>query len=197
MPLKCAEKITSNSGYLGKIMNPKSRMLNQLTVSMSYLRGRDKKMNRKLYSRNTFLMLSIIVFGFTGCGGKEVVLPVDVEKQAFEDLRSEIREAIEDPAREAEAIALVDELAEDLYALRDKISARQQRFRQLHANYDTPRAEFDAFFKQINTEIQSNQKRVTENHRALLATTTPEEWLAISKARTQAMVAAIESLQAI
>ena len=48
--------------------------------------------------------------------------PVDIEKLAFEDLCSEIREVIDDPARESEALALVDSLVDDLASLREKIS---------------------------------------------------------------------------
>ncbi len=65
------------------------------------------------------LLFAVIVSTIAGCAGKDDVLPVDVEKQAFEDLRSEIREVIDDPAREAEAITLVDALAEDLNTLRE------------------------------------------------------------------------------
>ncbi len=143
------------------------------------------------------MLFAAVACVFAGCGGKDAVAPIEVEKQAFEDLRTEIRGAIDDPARETEAIALLDGLADDLHSLRDRISERKQRTRQLNANYNTPRADFEALFDQVDREIQSNQQRVTEKHRALLAITTPEEWSAISKARTRAMNAVIKSLQAI
>ena len=56
---------------------------------------------------------------------KDDVAPVDVEKQAFEDLRAEIVEVITDPVREAEAIRLVGVLEEDLATLRTNIAARK------------------------------------------------------------------------
>ena len=65
------------------------------------------------------LLFAAIACAFAGCGGKDAVAPIEVKKQAFEDLRSEIREVIDDPAREAEAITLVDALAEDLNTLRE------------------------------------------------------------------------------
>ena len=143
------------------------------------------------------LLFAVIGSAVAGCAGKDEVLPIDVEKQAFGDLRREVRDVIDDPAREAEAISLLDALAEDINALRETISERRQRTRQLNANYDTSRVEFEAFFDQIDKEIQSNQQRATKSHRALLAITTPDEWSAISKARTKAMKAAIKSIQAI
>lgn len=59
-------------------------------------------------------LLIAIALAFAGCGGKDAVTPVDIEKQAWEDLRSDVREVISDPEREAEAIKLVDVLADDL-----------------------------------------------------------------------------------
>jgi hypothetical protein len=44
----------------------------------------------------TLLCISVALF-FVACA-KDEVAPVDVEKQAFEDLRTEIREAITDSA---------------------------------------------------------------------------------------------------
>ncbi len=143
------------------------------------------------------LLFAVIVSAIAGCAGKDNVSPVDVEKQAFEDLRSEIREVIDDPAREAEAIALVESLVDELDSLREKISARRKRVSQLNADYDTTRADFEAFFDQVDKEIQSNKRQVSEKQRALFAITTPDERSAISKAHSKAMDAAIRNIQAI
>ena len=142
------------------------------------------------------LLFTVLGAAIAGCAGKDDVLPTDVEKQAFEDLRDEVREVISDPARETEVIALVNALAEDFSALRDKIAERNRQVGQLNANYDATRAEFETFFDRIDSEIRSSQQRATKSHRALLAATTPEEWSAISKARTKALNAAIRSIQA-
>jgi predicted nucleic acid-binding Zn-ribbon protein len=143
------------------------------------------------------LLIAAIAFSFAACAGKEKVSPVDVEYQAFEDLRTEIREAIDDSVRETEAIALVDALSDELNALRKTISERKRRSRQLNANYDTSRADFEAFVEQVHQEVKSNHQQVVEQHRALLAIVTPDEWAEISKSHTKAMKAAIKSIQAI
>jgi arginyl-tRNA--protein-N-Asp/Glu arginylyltransferase len=142
-------------------------------------------------------LLIAFAFAFAGCGGKDAVTPVDIEKQAWEDLRSDVREVISDPEREAEAIKLVDALAEDLNAFREVLTKRHERVRELNTNYDTTRAEFDAFLKQVSTEIQASQQRVSGKHQAFLAVTTPDEWSQLSKARSKAMTAAVKSMQAI
>lgn len=134
---------------------------------------------------------------FTGCASKDDVSPMEVETQAFEDLRSEIREVIDDPAREKEAIAMLETLTEDLETLRVSVSERRQQFRKLNANYDATRAEFEAFFDQVDSQIQSNKRQVSEKNRALFAIITPDERSAISKVHTKAMNAAIRNMQTI
>ncbi len=153
-------------------------------------------MNRP-FVRATALLLCIAVASLVVACAKDDVAPVDVEKQAFDDLRTEIREAIDDPAREAEAIRIVGVLEEDLADLRSSITARKARARDLNANYDTSRAEFEAFFAKIEAEVRDNQQRVSKTHRALLATATAEERSTVAKSHTKAMNAAITSLQSI
>lgn len=154
-------------------------------------------MNAPFSICKSFLVFAVIVIIADGCAGKSDLSPIDVQKQAFEDLRAEIREVIDNPQRASEAITLVDGLEGELQALREKILARQARARQLNVNYDTTRAEFDAFFAQVNKDIRLNQQRVAKSHHAFLALTTPDEWSQLSKARTAAMSASIKAIQAI
>ena len=142
-------------------------------------------------------LLCIVIASLVVACAKDDVAPADVEKQAFEDLRTEIREAITDAAREAEAIRLVGVLEEDLAALRSSITARKARARELNASYDTPRAEFEAFLAKIEAEVRDNQQQVSKTHQALLANVTPEERSAIAKTHTKAMNTAIQTIQSI
>ncbi len=154
-------------------------------------------MSELIYRWKSAMLFAAIACAIAGCGGKDAVAPSEVKKQAFEDLRSEIREVMDDPAREAEAIALVNWLVDDLDSLREKISARRKRVRQLNADYDTSRDDFQAFFDQVDKEIQSNKRQVSVRQRELFAITTPDERSAISKAHTKAMDAAIRNIQII
>ncbi|MCH8307415.1 MAG: hypothetical protein IH930_04670 [Proteobacteria bacterium] len=154
-------------------------------------------MSERTLSLKSAMVFVAIAFAFAGCASKDDVSPGDVKKQAFEDLRSEIRAVIDDPAREGEAITLVDELSEDLNTLREKISERRQRVRELNADYDISRADLEAFFDQVDREIKSNKRQMSEKQRALFAILTPDERSAISKAHTKAMAAAIRNIQAI
>ena len=83
-------------------------------------------MNQPFVRAAGALLCIVIALLVVACA-KDDVAPVVVEKQAFEDLRTEIREAIDDPAREAETIRLVGVLEEDLAAIRRSITARKGR----------------------------------------------------------------------
>ncbi len=147
--------------------------------------------------RMTSTLLCIAVASLVAACAKDDVAPVDVEKQAFEDLRAEIVEAIADPVREAETIRLVGVLEEDLATLRTNIAARKKRANELNANYDTPRADFEAYLAGVEAEVRDHKRRVSEAHRALLANVTAEERSAIAKTHTKAMNAVITTIQSI
>ena len=156
-----------------------------------------KKMTERAIRLHIVLFNSMImlVFAVSGCAGKNDLSPIDVENQAFEDFRTEIRNAIDDPERETKAIAIADGLREELASLRGKKEKRQNEFKTLNANYDTTRAEFDAVIKTTNDEIRMNQKRIFQKRDDFIAITTPEEWIQISEARTEAISAAFATLQ--
>ena len=94
-------------------------------------------------------VISAFFLSLAGCAGKDDVAPVEVEKQAFEDLRDDIRNAVTDPARWAEAIRLVGVLEQDLADLRASVTASKKRANEPNADYDTPRADFAAFLSVV------------------------------------------------
>lgn len=153
-------------------------------------------MNR-LFVRATGALLCIVVASLLVACAKDEIPPVDVEKQAFEDLRTQLTVSIDDPAREAEAVRLLGELEKDLAVLRNSVAERKAHVRELNADYDTPRADFEAYLARVEAEVRDNKDRVSKTHRAFRATMTAEEGSAIKKTHTSAMNAAIVSLQAI
>jgi len=154
-------------------------------------------MSERTLRLKSAMLFAAIAYAFAGCASKDDVSPADVEKQAFEDLRSEIRAVIDDPAREGEAIVLVNELSEDLNALRETIAKRRQRVRELNADYDTTRADFETFFDRVDRQIRWNKRQVSEKHLEFLAIMTPAERSAMAKTHSKARDAAIRNIQAI
>lgn len=132
-----------------------------------------------------------------GCAGKSDVNLADAEKQAFEDLRSEIRSVIDDDERETKAIEIVDQIAVQFVSLRSNREERRAQFKKLNASYDTTRAEFDKFIEESNANIHRNHNQLLEHRQALMSITTPEEWDPILDVRTKAVEAAFRFYQSI
>ena len=147
--------------------------------------------------RGATLLAIVLVLSVTACAGNDKASAIDVEQEAFDDLRAAIRETIDDPFREMEALTLTNELIEALEHLRERVTERRQRVIALYANYDTTREDFEAFFDEIETEIQVNRIEVVESERALLRVLTDEEEKSLEKAQTKAMKAATRSIQSI
>ena len=97
---------------------------------------------------------NLVILGIlAACAGDDIA-PEDIEKQAFDDLRAELREAIDDPERESEAIRLINAVQDDLAVLRATVEKRRQTVRQLNADYDTTRAEFEAYLASVEAEVR-------------------------------------------
>ena len=143
------------------------------------------------------LLVTVLMLSITACAGKNKASAIDIEREAFDDLRAEIREVIDDPFREMEALALTDELIEALDHLRERVTKRRLRMRELNEDYDTTREEFDAFFDDVEADIHVNRIEAIESERALVAVLTPEERILLEKLHTKAMKASIKSIQSI
>lgn len=147
-------------------------------------------------SRTVVLFLTAVLL-LASCTNRETPTPRDLEQQAFDDLRIKVQEIVSDPDRATQAVNLVNQLQQDLADLRSRVAARKERARMLNANYDTTRAQLDAFLASVEQEVRDNQARVSETHQALLASVNAEERAAIRRAHTNAMNSAIASIQAI
>ncbi len=147
--------------------------------------------------RGVTLLAIVLVLSVTACAGNDKASAIDVEQEAFDDLRAAIRETIDDPFREMEALTLTNELIEALEQLRGRITERRQRVMALYANYDTTREDFEAFFDEIETDIQVHRMEVIESERELLRVLTDEEEKSLEKAQTKAMKAATRTIQSI
>lgn len=151
----------------------------------------------RVFRLQPVIVFVAIALALGGCANKDDVSPAEDQAQAFEDLRNEIRNAVDDPNRESEAIEFVDALAANLQQLQENLTYRTKRTRELNSDYDTTRETFEAFFGEANKHIQANRKQVAETQRALFAILTPDERSSISKTHSKAMKAAIKTIQAI
>ena len=121
----------------------------------------------------------------------------DIEKQAFDDMRTEVREVIEDAEREASVVALVDTMEAQFVVLREATVNRRKALAELNADYDATREQFAEHLDRYNADLERSQRAFLESHRALIDETTAEEWSALLKSNTKSMSKLAESLATI
>ena len=144
-----------------------------------------------------FILLSLVIaLGAAACAGKDKPTPVDVQTEAFNNLRSEVEAIVSDQDRSDQAVKIIDELESAFHDLALHLAARSTKVAALNADYDTTREAIDEVFAEIQKNMVSNQRTVSELHRKLISVTTTGEWLELSKSRDTAMDAAIRSIQA-
>ncbi len=138
----------------------------------------------------------IVVATLAACSGSPTA-DEDIEKQAFDDLREEVRTVVEDPEREAVVVALVDSMEEQFAVLRDSAATRRQVLQDLNADYDATREQFVEFLGIHNAELRRGQQAFLESHRELVEATTAEEWAALEKTDTKSMKRLADAMAAI
>ena len=151
-------------------------------------------MSNKIKS-TLFMLISASILVGVGCAGKDKPSPVDLEAQAFADLKTEIREVVSDPERAEKAIAITEELETSFDALREHLAKRSAKVQALNADYDAPKEDYIKLFKGIQKDVERNQQNISDLHRKLVEVTTTGEWADLKKLKNATMEAAITSIQ--
>ena len=150
-------------------------------------------------NKRTMVIPIVLVFAAflagAGCAGKEKPSPADLQVQAFEDLRSEIRDVVSDAGRVEQAIAITDELESSFDHMRIQLAERSAKIQELNADYDAPKEDYIELYKRIQKDIERNQSKISNLHRELVEVTTAEEWDGLKKLRNATMEAAVTSIQ--
>jgi len=144
-------------------------------------------MRHELTKSAAILSLLLSAVMLVACGGKDAVAPADEEQQAFDDFRDAIKEVIQAPDRQAEALGLVDEFQGEYEELWVAVKVRRTELRRLNADYDATREQFRAFVDKYDADIAAAHARALETRMAFVRSTTAEEWDALKKADTKAM----------
>jgi hypothetical protein len=139
------------------------------------------------------------VLSLSACatGDKAVQSPEDIETQAFTDLRAEVFETIEDSERQAQIIGQIEQLQVAFYSMRNSIVNRKSNLRELFADYDTTREQFDEQVALHGAQIKSDRKQFGDRRQTLAEALTIDEWSALNKAESKAMNTLLNSLKSI
>ena len=153
-------------------------------------------MNRGMRIVVVILYVAGLASLVSACGGSPST-PEDVEQQAFEDMRAEVREIVEDPTRENSALALVDRLQSDYAQLRRLAQTSRLELRQLNADYDATPEQFADYLADYSAQLEQTHKQFRKTHRSLVEAMLAEEWDALSKSNTKSMATLAKSLVSI
>ena len=149
------------------------------------------------FNTRKIILPTILTLALVACGGKETLSVQNVEQQAFDDIRAEIRAVIGAPDREANAITLVDQLQQEYVVFRSLVEVRRFEFRALNANYDTTREQFEKFLSANREQLQAARERTSGAHRELMAVMTRDEWEAVKKINSDAVNSLAQSLRSL
>ena len=142
--------------------------------------------------------VACIVFGAAlvsvlGCSSRPEPSPRDTARTAFEQLRTQLRMEIADPAKRDTLLARTDEMetlvtqaAADQRQTADRIAA-------LNRNYDATEQEFLAAFGDLNEKRAARRRRLMAIHAEVRTLATDEEWRRVGKFKTLALEAVYEA----
>ena len=155
-------------------------------------------MNKR--SRTPLLIfIALVALSIAACAttDKEAQTPEDIEQEAFNDLRTEIRETIDDSTRQTMVISHVDQLQIEFKSMRSSLMEGKSSVRAIFADYDASRENFDELITLHDATIRSQRKQVGESHRVLVENMTIDEWSALNKSGSKAMNSLLKSLQSL
>ena len=155
-------------------------------------------MNKR--SRTPLLIfLAVVALSIAACAttDKEAQTPEDIEQAAFDDMRTEVRETIDDSTRQTTAISLVDELEIEFKSMRSLLVEGKANVRALFADYDASQESFEELIALNDTAMKSQRKQIGESQRALVESMTVDEWSALNKQGSKAMNTLFKSLQSL
>jgi thiamine biosynthesis lipoprotein ApbE len=131
----------------------------------------------------------------SGCAGKKQS-PLDKMQEAFADVRTEIQASVTDPERAAQAVELVDQLEQTYVDTTASIQSHKDQLRELNEDYDVSRAAMEEPMALILVDLEVNQKVVLEIGNKMSALLTAEEKDELAKARSKALSAAVNTMNA-
>jgi hypothetical protein len=149
--------------------------------------------DRRSAHRVACIFLGAALASVVGCSSKPEPSPRDTARTAFEELRTQMRKEIADPAKRDTLLARADEMetlvtqaAADQRQTADRIAA-------LNRNYDATEQDFLAAFGDLNEKRAARHRRLVEIHAEVRTLATDEEWRRVGKFKKLALEAVYEA----
>ncbi|MFA9438030.1 hypothetical protein ACDA63_00165 [Uliginosibacterium sp. sgz301328] len=117
--------------------------------------------------------------------------PADTIRKEMAALRDAIDKAVKDPERAEQARQQSVAMETDLLALEQAVYQSSIELRALNARPDASRADFDAALDKFDGTRANLRQRIVDQHLALVASTTADEWKALFPYESRAMLASV------
>ena len=141
---------------------------------------------RRVTPLSFVMTLSFALLLVSGCAPTKDS-PEDVQKEAFQDVRTEIIAAISNDQRATKLVDLLTELEQSFLAAKSNIAERRARVRKLNANYDATRADFAREWDRVLMEMEANRDGATDAYRRVVDQMTAEEWSKVNATESPAL----------
>ena len=125
----------------------------------------------------TAILVALIALPL-GCGGTDEK-SADAYKPGnewLEDMRERTVDAIEDPGKRAEILAMVDQLEKELITLDRVVQSLYADFDDLNKNYNSVPAHFYAAIAQFETDQKKVRGQIIDTRFKMRDLSTLEEW---------------------
>ena len=145
--------------------------------------------DRPYITRINIGVLGLLLLLLTGCQliGKGSAEPM-------EDLRDQIRTTVSDEARSDAMLDSVDSIDQLLIESAVFMHEAALRERDLFLDYDSTRADYEAFFSEVRLERTRLQSQLLAAHLEFKSHATPGEWKTLSPAQAHAVTTRIGDL---
>ena len=153
-------------------------------------------MNRLQRLSIALVMLVATALLAAGCA-RNKANPDDEAREAFDDVRAELVTVVEDPERQSQALALLDQLQAIHRESNENIDLHRVELRRINADYDATPEQLRAEFDRFNALVKQNNQQIWQVREQFAALLTAEEWDELEKRRTKALDATYRALKAI
>ncbi|MHC4211933.1 MAG: hypothetical protein ACYSWP_01045 [Planctomycetota bacterium] len=130
------------------------------------------------------LLIFIVLMGI-GCGNKAAT-ESELRQQMFDDMRGCL-DQIPEAERRDKILALVDKIEGDLGQMRENVAQFVAANKELNADYDATREDFNKLQREFNASRKKFQQQILTTKFQLKELTTEAEWAALIKIKNSMM----------
>ena len=133
-----------------------------------------------------FAVLASVLVMASGCGRQHNLTEAEIRQQMFAELRT-LADELAEADRRAKVQALLDSLEVDLQTMKETTAQFVADNKELNADYDATRYDFDRLQARFNGDRQRLQQKILTAKFQIKELVTPDEWSKLVNAKNRLM----------